>query len=88
MKISGDEAHDKYMFFSILYVIGIALVLGILIPNVTHNQSSSMKIITWVLAIIVVIAITILRVYIYKRDHKKNIQKNQHAIRLEDSNDD
>jgi uncharacterized membrane protein YwaF len=74
--MSDDEAHDKYMFFSILYIIGIALVLGILIPNVTRDPPPLMKILTWVLAIIVVIAITILRVYIYKRDHKKDIQKN------------
>jgi uncharacterized membrane protein len=76
MKISGDKAHGKYMFFSILYVIGIVFLLVFLIPNVTRNQPSLMKIIIWVLAIVAIIAITILRIYIYKRDHKKDKQKN------------
>lgn len=82
MKLPESAAHDKYMFFSILYIVGIVFVFAIIIPNIAHNQPVTIKIFIWILSIIVMLAIAILSIVFIERNKKVKKHKKSNGLRL------
>ena len=74
MKIYKD-CHDKYMFFDIIFILGIIFVVGFIIPGIVRNQSSFTRIIIWIIVVIITVGVTILRAYIAKRDYDRDKKK-------------
>ena len=82
MKLPGSATDDKYMFFSILYIVGIVFIFAIIIPNVTRNLPSLMKILTWILGIIIMLAIAILSIIFIERNKNVKKHKKSNGLRL------
>ncbi len=72
---TSEGAHDKYMFFDIICFICAVWLFGFIIPGITRNQPSVLKIIIWTVIIIVTIGVVILRYIIAKKDYEKDGQK-------------
>ena len=75
MKLLRSATHDKYLFFSILYIVGIVFVFAIIIPNIAHNQSAMIKTFLWIIGIILMLTIAVLSIIYIERN--KNVKKNK-----------
>ncbi|MGB3479435.1 MAG: hypothetical protein WBB67_09770 [bacterium] len=82
MKLPGSAAHDKYMFFSILYIVGIVFVFAIIIPNIARNQPVMTKTLIWIISIIFMLGIAIFCITYIERNKNVKKHKKSNGLRL------